>query len=384
VRPLRIRRSRGFSLIELMVGVVIGLLAILIIYQLFSVSENFKRNTTSVGDAQQNGFLSTFMLGTQLANAGNVLALTGIDLQTCADPGSANPIDDFAATWRPVPVLIIDSNVDTTPDVFAVNYSIAQRLVNDAPFQQPAAAGAPYQVQSPTGFKSGDLVVAISQAGPCVASQVTAVTAPDANGVVTVTHSAPGYPVDSAMSASALLLNMGPANDVQKVRYDLVLSSDGTTPCDDTLKQNCILRATPLIDQNGKNLAAGERVPNPLASNVVNMKLQYGVDTNNDGVLEWVKAENTWSPQAVLQMPQIPPGGGAPGLSMIKAVRIGIVVRGEQFDQNYNQDVQLQLFGGAANGGYDMTYAKVLPQGNWRYRVYETIVPLRNEIWNKS
>ena len=45
--PLR-RRARGASLIEIMVGVVIGLIAILVIYQVFAVSEGLRRNTTGV------------------------------------------------------------------------------------------------------------------------------------------------------------------------------------------------------------------------------------------------------------------------------------------------------------------------------------------------
>jgi len=39
-----------FSLIDIMVGLVIGLIAILVIYQVFAASEGIKRNTTSIGD----------------------------------------------------------------------------------------------------------------------------------------------------------------------------------------------------------------------------------------------------------------------------------------------------------------------------------------------
>ena len=67
------RLHRGFSLIEIMVGVVIGLIAVLVIYQIFAAAEGIKRNTTSVGDAQQNGLLSSFMLGIELANAGAII-----------------------------------------------------------------------------------------------------------------------------------------------------------------------------------------------------------------------------------------------------------------------------------------------------------------------
>ena len=56
-------RQRGFGLVEVMVGLVIGLIAVLVIYQVFNVAEAFKRNTTAAGEAQSTGLFSTFLLG---------------------------------------------------------------------------------------------------------------------------------------------------------------------------------------------------------------------------------------------------------------------------------------------------------------------------------
>src|ERR1700737_3814847 len=103
------RLHQGFSLIEIMVGVVIGLIAGLVIYQVFAAAEGIKRNTTSVGDAQQNGLLSSFMLGIELANAGNGIASAARDLGVC--PGGAT----FASTWRPLPLMIVDGGGANLP-----------------------------------------------------------------------------------------------------------------------------------------------------------------------------------------------------------------------------------------------------------------------------
>ncbi len=46
-----------------MVGVVIGMIAVLVIFQVYNVAEGFKRNTTAYGEAMQGGLLSTFVLG---------------------------------------------------------------------------------------------------------------------------------------------------------------------------------------------------------------------------------------------------------------------------------------------------------------------------------
>jgi type IV pilus assembly protein PilW len=339
-----------------MVGIVIGLIAVLIIYQVFAAAEGIKRNTTSVGDAQQNGLLSSFMLGIELANAGNGVASAAQELGKC--PGSAS----FGSTWRPLPLLIVTGGADNLPDSFMVNYSVTNAAIAPAPFTATAAANAPYSVQSPTGFQKNDLIVAIS-AGGCAASKVTAdPVGPDVNGVVTLTHTDPGVGV--TFSNGDVLLNMGPVANAQKVRYDLTAAG--------------VLHSTALLKADGTLNDDTAPPPNPMASNVVNMKLQYGLDTNKDGVLEWVSAATSpWTPTEL--MSGIPGPNLVAQLKALKAVRIGIVVRGEQWDRD-GPDVPWSLFGGTAGGGYEGTFPSV--GGNYRYRTYETVIPVRNELWN--
>jgi type IV pilus assembly protein PilW len=350
------RSEQGFSLIEIMVGVVIGLIAVLIIYQVFAAAEGIKRNTTSVGDAQQNGLLSSFMLGIELANAGNGVAFAARDLGVC--PAGAT----FASTWRPLPLVIIDGGAADVPDTFMVNYSVTNAAIVPAPFTSPAAANADYIVQSPTGFQAGDLIVAIGGTPVpigCAASKVTAVSAPDGLGQVTVSHTDPG--VATNFSTTSVLLNMGPVANAQKVRYDLTAAG--------------VLRSTALLKADGTLNDDTAPPPNPLASNVVNMKLQYGLDTNKDGVLEWVSAATPlWTPAEL--MSTIPGPALVVQLKALKAVRIGIVVRGEQWDKTLPPNVPWSLFGGVYSG----TFVEV--GGNYRYRTYETVIPLRNELWN--
>jgi hypothetical protein len=76
-------------------------------------------------------------------------------------------------------------------------------------------------------------------------------------------------------------------------------------------------------------------------------------------------------------------------LERIKAIRVGLIVRGERIDRALTDAYHWVLFdcelddkpacpgrlegtiAGSANGGY-------------RYRAFETIVPLRNVIWNRG
>ncbi len=139
------RRPHGFSLIEIMVGIVIGLIAVLVIYQIFAAAEGIKRNTTGAGDAQQNGLLSSFMLSIELANASNGIAVAVKDLMTC--PATADP----ATSFRPIPILITDGGANS--DEFVVFYSQSNSGIVLAPFTSPATPGQPVHRAQPYGFQ---------------------------------------------------------------------------------------------------------------------------------------------------------------------------------------------------------------------------------------
>jgi len=381
------RAQRGFGLVEIMVGLVIGLIAVLVIYQVYTVAEGFKRNTTAAGEAQQSGLFSTFVLGMEIGNGGAGMVVAAQDLASCPDPGGTMP-QRFAQSFRPIPIVITDGGGSAISDSFAVNYSMATTLANSALFTGNAAPGATFPVQSPNGFHVGDMVVGISAptvpGSPCASSKVTAVSAPDANGIVTISQT-PLFPAGGIdFFGSSVLLNMGPCSHAQKVQYTV---------------NNGVLYSTPLIDTGAANCGklANPLVPNPLASNIVVMKVEYGIDSDLDPkrLLDtWVQASAAgWDPGTLL-------AADITKINQIKAVRIGIIVQSEQFDKalagftggDYvNGDYNWVLFD-CANANKALcpgrltgtVAATVSPPGNWRFRKYETVIPLRNEIWNKT
>lgn len=341
-------RQRGISLIELMVGVVIALLAVLVIYQTFAVAEGVKRQTISAGDAQKTGMIAMYLVGTELASAGSGIMLNQDDLATCTDT------KDVATTMRPFSVLIEPGADAATPDSFVVNYSTARSVVTPSVFMSKTAAGdAKYTVQSPTGFKKGDMVVTITGSGDCERNTVTDLTAPDANGNVVLTV---GAASSFDMLPTMRLINIGPATSTQRVRYDVV---------------NGVLRSTDLV-------TAGA-VAQPLASSIMNMKVLYGVDTNGDGAIDtWTPATGNFAPDNVLA------ATGA-DLRRIKAIRLGMIVRSDEYDKDA-PTFNWTLFQCTDQEAKDYTCPDALTgtlPANYRYRVYETIVPLRNPMWNR-
>ena len=337
------KHELGISLIEVMVGVTIGLIAVIVMYQVFAVAEGFKRNTTGASDAQQNGLFSTFTLGIDLANAGNGLAAAAAELATCPNTG------DMATTLRPLSVLITDGGSADTPDSFVVNYSGSSTLVAPALFAGPPPGPTTFNIVSPGGgFQVKDAVVAISMTGRCGISRVTAVGLPDALGVVQISVTPA---IAGALTSSAQLFNLGP--QPRRTRFDVASN---------------VLRT--------QDLFTPDAAPVPLAANVLNLKVQYGVDTNSDGLLDdWRSARDAYAPAALLAAPRTT-------IDTIKAIRIGIIVRSDQFDRDQTAKFTWTMFecGEAVCPG---RLTGELPE-NWRYRVFEQVIPLRNVIWNSG
>ena len=69
--PISIRRGqRGFSLVEIMVGVAIGLVGLLVIFKTVAIWDSHTRSATSGGDAQVAGTLAMFNIERDIKLAG--------------------------------------------------------------------------------------------------------------------------------------------------------------------------------------------------------------------------------------------------------------------------------------------------------------------------
>ena len=76
--------QRGVGLIEVMISIVIAMLLVLVIYQVYELSEGQKRTITAGSDAQQNATYGLHVLTRDVAVAGNGIASAATDAQSCA------------------------------------------------------------------------------------------------------------------------------------------------------------------------------------------------------------------------------------------------------------------------------------------------------------
>ena len=343
-------RVHGVSLVDVLVGLAIAMVALVVAHRAFLAFDTVRRNASAAADAQSSGAFALFAIASHVANAGAGIAAASTWLGTC--PATA----DVASTLRPVAVLITDSGRADRPDTLVVRQALAPMIGVSAAFAAPAAAGASFRVESTDTVRLGDRVIAVSRDGACAMAQVTGVGAPVA-GVIDIAHTA----VAIDLPVTSVLLNAGPGAQAMATRYDVASES---------------LRTTDLTNGDA---------PVPLTSNVVNLKFQYGIDSDGDGALDtWTSAASAgeWSPTALLIAPPAT-------LARIRAVRAGIVVRSERPDRALTRDYRWVLFDcesadkESCAGRLEGTIAATA-SGAYRYRTYEIVVPLRNVMWNRG
>jgi type IV pilus assembly protein PilW len=109
-------------------------------------------------------------------------------------------------------------------------------------------------------------------------------------------------------------------------------------------------------------------------SNVMNLKAQFGLDTNNDGTVDtWQPATGNWSAANLPLQPLAT-------WQQIRAVRIAIVTRSDQYETQVVTTGPLEMFCAADPCAVSMTLDA--DAQHYRYKVLETTIPFRNALWN--
>jgi len=413
-------KGRGFSLIELLVGMTIALIATLIITQVFVSQESVKRTATSAGDAQQSGAYSSYALERYVQSAGAGLShlsnvwgcplkvwknnVAVIPLPSTVSPASASYVSAFytpintalaGGSLRAAPILIIngggDSNSgasDPTPDRLIIMSGQHETL--SMPFTTTArptttavalnsTVGINQKASTSTSPK--DLLIAVDQdttGGTTSVSDCRIVQAneslPTATPVAPVTvktvsnplvlNNAPYTPTSPAAlngySATVQLANLG-----SSPRFiAIAIGSDGST-------------ANTLMAYDMLQLST--TAPISLADGVVNIQAVYGVASAPDqtAVSTWETPTGTWGFSTLMD------GSAASqtNISRLRAVRIAVVTRSAQPEKTAVSPISWTLFSDlATNVSGTRTTTGALPEVNFRYRNYDLTIPLRNML----
>jgi type IV pilus assembly protein PilW len=275
----------------------------------------------------------------------------------CSDVSLSVDNDGLAATPEVglFPLVIQNGSADAS-DVIIVRYSttalgaVPVRITNPA----NAITSVGLTVDNNIGCKDKDVVL-ISQGTSCVMTTIA-----DANGnpdtLVNISLKSTTPLVAPLSSAGAKLSCMG---NWQDYRYDVVNNQ---------------------LQLNGE----------PIVAEVVNIQAQYGVSAsaNSNQVNEWVEPTGIWASTATT--PTIA------NRNRIKAIRVVVVARNGLMEKEVVTTKCTTAKGTENNGpcawddadfGASPKIDLSLTDANWQYyrfRAFETIIPLRNMLWSKE
>ncbi len=372
------RLHGGFSLVEIMVGLAIGMASIIIMLQMLTNAEASKRTTAGGNDAQMNGSLSLYSLERDIRAAGygiNAFNIVGCALSytTTTDTRAVTvplgPVDINPQTVA-TPVAGLIPAADAGNDIVMVVYGNANGSAEGDTLVATSTATA-YQITNETAYAIGDrvMVQAATRPANCALSldRITAI-----NGVnLTVTPGKSGMPV------SSVLYNMGaaPVIKVYAVR-------EGRLTVCDYLAYDCGLAAYAATTN-----AMHDTVWVPVAGNIVGLRAQYGRD-NSTVATGMVGVVNVYD--------QITPGTPADtslrpiqcAWARTMATRLAVVSRSAAYSKDNLTTAQPTWSGSVVSATAPQNPASapfdLSGDADWqhyRYKTLETAVPLRNTIW---
>jgi type IV pilus assembly protein PilW len=365
------KTQRGFSLVELMVGLVIGLLATLVILQMFALFEGQKRTTTSGSDAQENGLVALLTMERDIRMAGVGLANSSIlscaTLQTYYNSNATGSTGGSVfSSFAPIQITDGGAGSDQISLLFgdSLRAGVAATITNTMP--NPSAD---LDVSSTAGFNQGDLVI-VSDGSTCRLVQISQVQAAAFKIQHNFSSSGPSYNCNANCMANTMIpawtnsfpsgSNVFDMGSITQRSYQVATSTSPPTS---------VLQVTDL------NAAA-----TPIVSDIVNIQAQYGIaNSGSQQVNCWVNATNGGN--ACDAGNWAAPSGA--NIQRIKAVHIAVVARSSLSEKPSSGTIcdATTTAPTSWSGGPTINLSS---DPNWqcyRYKVYQTIVPLRNIIW---
>lgn len=337
-----------------MVGMVIGLISTIIVMQVFASFEGQKRTTTGGADAQTNGGIGLYTIERDARMGGYGFSeATGCALARSFGGGALAPL-----VLAPVTIADGAGGLPDSINILSGNkssWSVPIRVISTH-----AQAATEFNTNAVLGISQGDLMIAYEATTPpnCTLFQVD-----NANPVLNpVVHTAGNWNGNSAVfpaagfSTDASLMNVG-----SFVSHDYAI--DATN--------NLIF-----ADYSSATNATSSQILSP---DVVSLQAEYGFDTRA-GVQVDAQVD-TWS-ATMVDADLSGTAGDAGDIKRIYALRFALVARNgvrEKPDPGTGLCNITTAGPTWAGGAINLT-----ADADWqcyRYKTFETIVPLRNSLW---
>lgn len=376
--------QRGFTLVELMVGLVLGMLTVLVISQVLALAEGKKRTTSMGSDAQLNGALAMFTLQREIQAAGygaasNPAALGCIVKGKFTDASATPASADVSLTLAPV---VIKDGVNGAPDEITLIQSQTARFSVPIRVTENHDKSLGYfVVQSSLGVAPGDLLIAVPQS-PSATDYCTLFAATNNAGSAATTLSATRIPHTAAGNPAWNSVDIWPTAAYEGVPSTTSAAKSYLLNLGSMNSRTYTVSTAHNLQVSAATSTSVSSAPTDLFPQVVNLQAMYGKDTNADGMVDrW--DSTTPTTQA--------------GWSQVIAIRVALVARSNQYEKDIVTTANPQWDVGASDTIADVTTTTCAGNGNkcialkvdqlndwqhYRYKVYDTVIPLRNMLWS--
>lgn len=407
------KQSGGFSLIELMVGVLIAIIASIVMFQVFGFSERQKRTVTGASDAQVNGALALDMIERETRGAG-FGGYANPALSNCAQNYTYYDSGDPSYTPGPLsgndsitqPVTLIDHAASDIPadeitirgsaSTFSANYLLPQSCLSSSMPQ----SSSELKVASTYGFDTCELMMVVQKssydlsapdglAGNCTLMQITQVQSEALHIQHNPGSSGPTYnPKVSYQNTANWPAYKSSASGCEAVAVCVRQKGAGGDEVRFAVTENAAKIRQLVMTRDGTT--------STIAPHIMDLQAEYGLITTASGTPTWqaavtggttVSGQTDWTTSAshALTSGQI---------KAIKAVRIALVARSGEFEKPVGAAGTCETTTGDITYWNDRKFdtskwptSSTDPSIDWRcyrYKVFETVIPLRNVIWSAT
>lgn len=360
-------RAKGFSLVEVLVAVMIGLIGMLVITQVYLTGDAFNRSTMGEGGAQTNGAIGLYTMERDIRLAGYGLNTSGAlgcgNIYWYYDPNYSSNIAGGTLpniTLAPV-VITVDTVTPSNPDRITVMYSREAERMLPTSISSFNASSSEVSVDGTAGFSQGDLVLLVGPTG-CTLGKVTHVQGVaqklQLNPGISAPHNPPSWgSFPTTYTGGDEILNLG--NPIVRT---YLIGNDRLRVIDSLLQ-------------------SGTSTPNDLIDSIVDMRAVYGKDDGGGGATAGDFIVDSWD--------NVSPATAA-GWMQILAIRVGILARISAYERpssgancDATTTANAPTWSGGAFPGIDVATATSQDRC-YRYRVFETTIPIRNLIWRPA
>lgn len=382
------RSARGFTLVELLVAVALGMVLTLALATVMIRHDAGKRTLVSSNDLALNTAYISYTLDRDLRSAGSGFVQSAPETFGCMlrvarggtqilPRGAAFPAP-FAALPQQVrlaPLVIHAGAGAGGSDVLAVATGSSSLGETPVRVRTVPAVGAQLNLTSTLGLRANDIVLVADETLGCVVQQIDSGFV--GGSVVkfgTAFVGSTDQPVDfSGTYAKSTIDGVALADFASSDRAVVALlgNTGGNPPM---LRFIGIGNDATLFSYDVLRLDGNDTVQ-PLAAGVVDMRALYGVDTNADGVIDdWVAPTDANFTAAALTAFT---ASAQQRVMTIMAVRVGLVLRSDRVEREDVAPASIALFADLP-AAVHYSYAIASGDRRQRYQGVEFTVPLRN------